>query len=104
MSKNTKEVYFVYLGKSLPTYVESSINLALKYSGLAVHLLGNATIKPNISNISFNFTAVEDFYDSKEFVEAAKRVWYDHTFRNGFWLKSLERFFVLEQYVSSKKL
>jgi hypothetical protein len=104
MSNNTKEVHFVYLGKSLPTYVESSIDLALKHSGLAVHLLGNARIKPKISNTLFNFTAVEDFYDSKEFIEAAKRLWYDHSFRNGFWLKSLERFFVLEQYISSKKI
>ena len=91
------------MGESLPPYAKASIELALKYSGLAVHLLGNARIKPKICNNLFNFTAIEDFYDSKEFVGAAKRVWFDHSFRNGFWLKSLERFFVLEQYMRLKK-
>jgi hypothetical protein len=78
--------------------------LATRYSGLRVHLLGNEKIFAEASQKLINFTPVEDFYDPEEFKEAAKRISYAHSFRDGFWLKSLERFFVLEQYIHRGKI
>jgi hypothetical protein len=43
--------------------------------------------------------SIADFYDSHEFRFAAKNLGYSSDFRSGLWLRSLERLFVLEQYV-----
>jgi hypothetical protein len=98
------KLYFVYLGKSLPQYALASIELAQKYSGMEVHLLGNRTQKRQIEKLGIEFTGVEDFYDPSEFAETAKNLSLSSDYRNGFWLKTLERFFVLEQFMSFKKI
>jgi hypothetical protein len=98
------KLYFVFLGKSLPHYAVSSIELAQKYSGMEVHLLGNRTQKKQIEKLGIEFTGVEDFYDPSEFAETAKNLSLSSDYRNGFWLKTLERFFVLEQFMSFKKI
>jgi hypothetical protein len=93
------ELVFIYLGKDFPKYAAHSIDLASSYSGLNVRLIGNQVLKPSIKSKNVAFTAVEDFYDGLSFSAAAERVWGNHAFRNGFWLKSMERLFVLEQYM-----
>jgi hypothetical protein len=99
-----REVIFVYLGKNLPSYGFASIELASRYSGVDVRLIGNASMARSLRNSSAKFTAVEDFYDEKEFIEASKRIISPHSFREGFWLKTLERFFVLSQYMERENL
>ena len=98
------ELIFVYLGKSLPSYGLASIELASRHSGLKVRLIGNASMARSLRNSSAKFIAVEDFYDEKEFKEASKGLSSSHSFRQGFWLKTLERFFVLEQYMERENL
>ena len=100
----SREVNFVYLGKTLPDYGLASIELASRYSGLNVRLIGNASMARSLKNSSAKFTAVEDFYDEKEFKEASKSLTSPHSFRQGFWLKTLERFFVLSQYMESYRI
>ena len=100
----SREVNFVYLGKSLPNYGLASIELASRYSGLNVRLIGNASMARSLRNSPARFTAVEDFYDDQEFVETSKRMISPHSFRQGFWLKTLERFFVLSQYMAKENL
>jgi hypothetical protein len=95
---NTKTVHFVYLGKSLPKYSKASLDLAGRFSGLEIHLLGNSVIKSDVSSKFVNFTEIEDFYNPGEFTQASNQILSDSSFRDGFWLKTLERFFVLEQY------
>jgi hypothetical protein len=94
----TKAVHFVYLGESLPKYANASLDLASRFSGLEVHLLGNSEIKSDVRSKRIKFTAIEDFYNPEEFGRASRLLTNDKSFRNGFWLKTLERFFVLEQY------
>ena len=94
----TKAVHFVFLGESLPRYAKASLDLAVRFSGLEVHLLGNSEIKSGVTSKFVHFTAIEDFYNPAEFDRASKLLLSDKSFRNGFWLKTLERFFVLEQY------
>ena len=94
----TRAVHFVYLGNSLPDYSKASLGLAVRFGGLEVHLLGNAKIKSDVSSKAVKFTAIEDFYNPEDFRLASNQILSDKSFRDGFWLKTLERFFVLEQY------
>jgi hypothetical protein len=98
------KVSFVFLGEKLPIYAKASMELAVRHSGMEVQLLGNERLRRQFSNKKVNFVAVEDFYDPHSFDDAAKRIFLSASFRGGFWLKTLERFFVLEQYMSSAKL
>ena len=93
------QIYFVYIGSKLPKYAEASLTLADNLSGLDINLIGSKKLKlkSNFSNI--NFIEIEDFYDNTKLIEASKNLLSSHSYRDGFWLKSLERFFVLEQYM-----
>lgn len=94
-----KEVSFVYLGTSMPRYVHSSLELAVRHSGMNVVIILNESLKKQIRNPAVELVSVEDFYDPELFNFASRRVVFEHNFRNGFWLKSMERIFVLEQYM-----
>lgn len=93
-----ESVFFVYIGDNLPDYARSSLVIAQRNSGLKVHLIGNESIRKKVKSISVEFTAIEDFYEPEYFSNARIRLSSNAEFRNGFWVKSLERFFVLEQY------
>lgn len=95
----THEIVFIFLGEKLPRYAVSSLKLASATSGMNVLIIGNRSIKDSVSRLPVRFIAIEDFYDSKDFIAAASHIWADHKFRSGFWLKSLERLFVLHQYM-----
>jgi hypothetical protein len=95
----TDELTFIFLGEKLPKYAVASLNLAEATSGMKVCIIGNRSIEKSVARSSVRFVAVEDFYDSREFSRASSRVWTDHRFRDGLWLKSLERLFVLHQYM-----
>lgn len=92
------EVTFVYLGSPLPRYAVSSLSLAVRYSGLPVHLIASAPPLPHLLE-EVRFTLLEEFYDADAFSNASNNVLYSHEMRGGFWLKTLERFFVLGQYM-----
>lgn len=95
----TDEVTFIFLGEKLPKYAVASLNLAVATSGMNICIIGNRSIGNSVSNLPVKFVAVEDFYNSEPFSRAASHVWTDHRFRDGLWLKSLERLFVLHQYM-----
>lgn len=99
-----RAVNFVFLGEPLPGYAISSLQLAVRHSGVRVRLIGSEKLSRSVSKIVDDFVAIEDFYDPTEFSEVARRVSYPSSFRDGFWLKTLERFFILEQYMSSNSL
>lgn len=93
------EVVFVYLGKRLPAYALASLELAQRYSGCQVRLIGNTSQLSAASLGNFSFTPIESFYDNSSFDSVKSKIIFDHRFRDAFWLKTLERFFVLEQYM-----
>jgi hypothetical protein len=95
------DLYFVFLGSKLPAYATASIKLASVTSGVNLCLIGNRSIQKSVKHLPVKFTAVEDFYDSREFDLAKNGVTADHKYRNGIWLKSLERFFVIYQYMTA---
>ena len=93
------QIYFVYIGSKLPKYAKASLRLADEFSGLEINLIGSKILKKNSDFRNVNFIEIEDFYDNSQLIEVSKNLLSSHTFREGFWLKSLERFFVLEQYM-----
>lgn len=93
------EVVFVYIGEKLPKYALDSIRLASESSGGIITLLGSRSLGTPELNEYCHFIAIEDFYDPKGFIEASSAISSSHDFRGGFWLKSLERFYVLHAYM-----
>jgi hypothetical protein len=98
------EVVFVYLGNSLPKYVKPSLQLAIKFSGLRVRFIGNAKFQNQLAGLEIDFSRLEDFYDPSHFQKSIEKILLPHNFREGFWLRTLERFFVLHQYMLQEKL
>ena len=93
----TDEVVFVFLGDKLPHYAQPSMRLAARTSGLHVRLIGNRPLSRRLDS-NVRFTATEDFYDPALFALAAQKILFSHKAGKGFWLKTLERLFVLGQY------
>lgn len=93
------EVIFIYLGNNFPKYGNSSLSLANKYSGLQVRLIASENLKSKIRAKNFEFTSIESFYSGKSFHQIKSKALLPSEFRNGFWLKTLERFFVLYEYM-----
>lgn len=94
---------FVYLGRSLPDYAKFSLSLFARTSGQSPILLGNDLLRKSCPDAAA-FLAVEDFYDSSEFLDASSRLSNSRSFRQGFWLRTLERFFVLYQFMQASKI
>ena len=100
----SNSVIFVYLGDSLPKYTIASLKLAKEYSGMNVHILSSKKNRKLIDPSFSNFTAIEDFYDDRIFNISKKKILNNLNFRNNFWIKTLERFFVLHQFAKANKL
>ena len=96
------DVVFVYLGNSLPRYVDGSLRLAAKYSGQRPVLLANSPHGKQVEKTGAEFVAVEEFYDPSAFRRASEKILQDHDFRQRFFLYTFERFFVLEQFMAWK--
>jgi hypothetical protein len=98
-------VYFIYKGNKIPKYALASIELAKQTSGMKIHLIGNSIFKKEVTKLKIEFTAIEDFYDQNKIDEAVnKNQNLDKSFRDGFWIKTLERLFILEQYMLKTNL
>lgn len=97
MAYNNPPLVFVYLGKKLPEYVKYSMLLACETSHCDVVLLSEVAL--DIKNDNYKNVLIQSFYDYSEFIEIAKSLNFDKDFWDGFWLKTLERFFVLKQYM-----
>jgi len=100
--KKDSTIYFIYLGEKLPSYCHSSLELANKYSGMRVHLIGNKSFERTLNLEITQFTSIESFYDSSLFQKAKANLINNHSLRDGLWVKSLERFFVLYQFAAQK--
>lgn len=93
----------VFLGNRIPSYVSSSLNLATRYNNLDVELIGSVSSRFATKKTGASFISIQDFYDPQPFELAKPRMASNHDFRDGFWLRTLERFFVLEQFMSWKQ-
>jgi hypothetical protein len=87
---------FVYLGKRLPDYAVESINFALTYSKMHVVLISNIDNPPEFVSLVEHY-----FYAS---VEKSEFAGVNREFRNGFWIKTTERFFALENFMKVRNI
>lgn len=69
-----------------------------------ITLIGNAVLEKRTIDCAITFISTESFYDNSDFLRISKNIVNSHTFREGFWLKTLERFFVIEQFMKFKGL
>jgi hypothetical protein len=97
-------LHFVYIGSKFPGYLNPALDLAVRFSGLEIKLLSNKRNRDKIKNRSVEFFSLEDFYDPDEFRSVSRYIELPSSFRNGFWHKSLERLFVLEQFSTAAGL
>lgn len=92
---NQPKIYFVHLGKKVPTYAACNASNAASNSGLNVSFLTDA---PNFETNDDNIENHDlSWYDPSDFDVFQKKTKLDATFRDGFWLATAERFFVLHQ-------
>lgn len=92
-------VTFIFLGESIPSYAEHSLRIASKFSNQDVLLIGNEVALSRVSESGIQTIAIESFYNPKIFQEVQGKLSGDMHFRDSLWLRSLERFFVLEQFM-----
>ncbi len=92
-------IIFVHIGTGVPAHFLPSLQRATtKYAGEVVALVNRQETKLSYPK-GLSVVWIEDFYDSSVFLDSeAARTW-GRSFRNGFFLKCLERFFVLDQYI-----
>ena len=84
-----KPLIFVYDGV-LPDYCFYSLDLAIKYSNKKIILLVTKDNKKIPKNVDCYF--IEDFYEEK-ISKKIKLLNRHEKFWNGFWVKTIERFF-----------
>lgn len=95
---------FVHLGPNLPRHFLPSLERAGRtYSGEVIGLV-DCGGEASQSNPKFQLVEINDFYDPRRFHHAAQDSALDSNFREGFWHKTFERFFVLEQYAARHSL
>jgi hypothetical protein len=85
---------FIYLGE-FPRYGEGAIKLAVETSGVPVVLVTDHEVPASIKRWSLR---TQDFYDPESFKSTSHLILRSSEFRNGFWQKTLERLFVLQQF------
>lgn len=93
---NTIPLVFVWIGHRLPNWCEHSLKLNKMTSGAPIVLLCERGT-PSIEGVDYQIE-IETFYTKEKFLDdlfPRKK----NQFRDGFWLKTLERFFVLHSFM-----
>jgi len=88
---------FVFAGKEWPRYVFPSLVLATKYADASIVVASNLPALPGLPGVEF--LDIADFYDPQPFLSFAEKSALPAQFRDGFWLHTVERFFILEQFM-----
>lgn len=86
---------FIWLGSSFPHWGRQSLALSKLLSGLEVVVISNKAAGLIAEADTQYF--VEDFYGASEAWRRSEQT-FDIKYRDGFWIKTTERFFVLEQF------
>ena len=88
---------FVFLGKRLPWYAHAALRMAVRSSRLPVVLLSDC--RDSSLPKAVRQVMVSDFYEPAVFGRASRAVELDAEFWDGFWYKTIERFFVLRDWM-----
>lgn len=104
MNHKNLEVIFIFLGPKFEKYINFSLTLNSSLGGLPLRVIAESKALKGLKSASILQTPLEDFYDSNHFRAAQPAISSNASFRNGFWLKTLERFFVLEQFMKFQNI
>lgn len=100
---NCIPLVFIFLGTELPPYVVASLSLARQHNRVPILFLADSSHQGAICVPDVKFVPLEDFYDPTVFEKMRSRIVFDHNFRGGFWLKTFERLFVLQQFMRTQE-
>jgi hypothetical protein len=92
------KLVFIWLGNSFPDWGQKAIQLSKRFSKAKIVLITGAEVK-YVDGADEHYY-IEDFYIPPDSWELAKKN-IDTKFRDGFWFKTTERFFVLEQFMKN---
>ena len=96
MINQSVPLVFVYLGEKLPKYAVASLQFAVENAKVPIVLISNIKNPPEIHpDIKLHFYAYKDSRDSNDSYSK---------FRDGFWLKTTERFYALEQFMADEQI
>ena len=104
IQEDQRSLIFVHIGPSLPKHALASYSRAASTWNGPVTALVNRSALPAKSALSFDVKFLEDFYDPKDFQSVSSGQTWGSNFRDGFFRKCLERFFVLHQFAEYSKL
>ena len=90
---NPSPLIFVWIGSELPSWARIAVNIAVKNSGCEVILLSS---KYN-PDVRCEQVQISDFYHPSNL-----QIKNNTNYRDGFWIKSLERYLVLNDFMRYK--
>ena len=100
---NATPLVFVYLGPVFPSYALHSIDIARNTAGSPIVVLAESA-RPRGIAPEVKWLSVDSFYSGERFRAFSLSPRFSGEFRGGFWLKTAERFFVLDAFMRSSRL
>lgn len=91
---------FVWIGQELPYWALDSLKISHKSCGLNTILLTNSSVKK--CKFVNTHIYIENFYN--EILSTDKNFKLTNNFRDGFWIRTIERFLVLRSYVNQQNI
>jgi hypothetical protein len=101
-SEISPPLIFVWIGKKLPNWAHLALELTVRQSKVEVMLLCQRSIEIAIAGLTV--FRIEEFY------KPLNNIWMDNideisaSYRDGFWIKTTERFLVLNMFVKFRAL
>jgi len=97
---SSSPLIFVFQGLRWPKYVKHSLRLAARTAQVPVVVLTN--LEPLSGAPEVSWFKIADFYQRKDFDDFQRESNLPRAFRNGFWFHTVERFFILRDFMSSR--
>ena len=103
LNRAAAPLVFVFLGATFPSYGIASLRLAVATTPNPVVVLAEV---PRISGVpsTVEWTEISSFYADGDFHNFVLAPPFKPGFRDGFWLKTAERLFVVRSYMEHQKL
>lgn len=98
-------IVFIHIGKQIPNYLKESIDQAALFNNCNIYVIANekplATFSKNFTNNNIVFVSCEKLTSSEEHKQFNKKFVLDKTSLNYFWKHTTERFFYLDELIST---
>lgn len=95
-------IIFVHLGPTLPRhFLANLVRADRQYAGNVVGLIEDSNAIADHTG-TFKLVDIRNFYDPSRFRAVLENSALDSRFREGFWHKAIERFFVLAQFTEGR--